>query len=91
MLLQLRHGESSCGNERRAFALNNRLSEVLGERDERSIKSAGAAMTLHLPLGEAAPHKIVRSSESKRLQQCKNQAARDTDAESQLVSISSRN
>ena len=31
---------------------------------------SGTGMTLHLPLGEAAPHKMIRSSGNERLQQC---------------------
>jgi hypothetical protein len=53
------------------LALNNRLTEVLARTDStRNIGIAGAGMTLHLPSGEAAPHKMIRSSGSERLQQC---------------------
>jgi hypothetical protein len=48
-------------------------------------------MTLHLPLGEAAPHKMIRNSVSERLQQCEIKLTHDTAAESQLVSVSRRN
>lgn len=37
-----------------------------GAEDEIS----GAEMPLHLPLGEAAPHKMIRNAGTERLQQC---------------------
>ena len=74
-LIRFATANPSCGlgmNPAR-FALNNRLSEVLlknGHGTQHGISDA--RMTLHLPLGGAAPHKMIRSSESERLQHAKS-------------------
>ena len=74
VLRQLRHSESvlqGTRNELRAFGAKQQTQRGLSENGQGTQdEMSGAGMTPHLPLGEAAPHKMIRSSGSERLQQC---------------------
>jgi hypothetical protein len=73
VLPQLRQGESVLGRtrKRRAFGAKQQTQRGLSENGQGAQDEiSGAGMTPHLPLGEAAPHKMIRNSVSERLQQC---------------------